>query len=166
MGSVAEWFWQRAFWANKLCGSGILRKRFFESRASAFLPMPCFFMAPFLGTSVLQHGILPMPFLFLWFSDRRLPFCFPTPAFLLSDACLSAFLILYFTHRSFADLVLCHGGFQGPPDMGRFQRSRWTSDGHFSGQICTAGQRVKRPVWTRRTGGESTPAAADEGDGG
>lgn len=49
----------------------------------------------------------------------------------LTDANLSAFLILYFTHRSFADLVLCHGGFQGPPDMGRFQRSRWTSDGHF-----------------------------------
>ena len=21
------------------------------------MPMPCFFMAPFLGTSVLQHGI-------------------------------------------------------------------------------------------------------------
>ena len=84
----------------------------------------------------------------------------------LTDANLSAFLILYFTHRSFADLVLCHGGFQGPPDMGRFQRSRWTSDGHFSGRICTAGQRVKRPVWTRRTGGESTSAAADEGDGG
>lgn len=107
----------------------------------------------------------------------------------LTDAYLSAFLILYFTHRSFADLVLCHGGFQGPPDMGRFQRSRWMSDGHFSGRICTAGQRVKRPawtrrtggrkylgrvpddvlpvdVWTRRTGGESTPAAADEGDGG
>jgi hypothetical protein len=61
---------------------------------------------------------------------------------------------------------LCHGGFQGPPDMGRFQRSRWTSDGHFSGRICTAGQRVKRPVWTRRTGGESTPAVANEGDGG
>ena len=70
----------------------------------------------------------------------------------LTDACLSAFLILYFTQRSFADLVLCHGGFQGPPDMGRFQRSRWTSGGHFSGRICTAGQRVKRPVWTRRTG--------------
>ncbi len=70
----------------------------------------------------------------------------------LTGACLSAFLILYFTQRSFADLVLCHGGFQGPPDMGRFQRSRWTSGGHFSGQICTAGQRVKRPVWTRRTG--------------
>lgn len=119
-----------------------------------------------LGTSVLQHGILPMPFLFLWFSDRRPPFCFPTLTFLLSDACLFAFLILYFTHRSFDDLVLCHGGFQGPPDMGRFQRSRWTSDGHFSGRICTAGQRVKRPVWTRRTVGESTPAAADEGDGG
>lgn len=107
----------------------------------------------------------------------------------LTGACLSAFLIRYFTHRSFADLVLCHGGFQGPPDMGRFQRSRWTSGGHFSGRICTAGQRVKRPVWTRRTGGrkylgrvpddvlpvdvwtrrtggESTPAAADEGDGG
>lgn len=151
MGSVAEWFWQRAFWANKLCGSGILRKRFFESRASAFLPMPCFFMAPFLGTSVLQHGILPMPFYFYGF---------------LTDACLSAFLILYFTQRSFADLVLCHGGFQGPPDMGRFQRSRWTSGGHFSGRICTAGQRVKRPVWTRRTGGESTPTVADEGDGG
>lgn len=70
----------------------------------------------------------------------------------LTDACLSAFLILYFTQRSFADLVLCHGGFQGPPDMGRFQRSRWTSGGHFSERICTAGQRVKRPVWTRRTG--------------
>lgn len=84
----------------------------------------------------------------------------------LTGAYLSAFLILYFTQRSFADLVLCHGDFQGPPDMGRFQRSRWTSGGHFSGRICTAGQRVKRPVWTRRTGGESIPTAADEGDGG
>ena len=144
-------FWQRAFWANKLCGSGILRKRFFESRASAFLPMPCFFMAPFLGTSVLQHGILPMPFLFLWFSDRRLPFCFFDTLFHTSQLCRSRFV---------------PWRFQGPPDMGRFQRSRWTSDGHFSGRICTAGQRVKRPVWTRRTGGESTPAVADEDDGG
>ena len=85
-------FWQRAFWANKLCGSGILRKRFFESRASAFLPMPCFFMAPFLGTSVLQHGILPLPFLFLWFSDRRLPFCFFDTLFHTSQLCRSRFV--------------------------------------------------------------------------
>ena len=92
MGSVAEWFWQRAFWVNKLCGSGILRKRFFESRASAFLPTPCFFMAPFLGTSVLQHGILPMPFLFLWFSDRRLPFCFFDTLFHTSQLCRSRFV--------------------------------------------------------------------------
>ena len=144
-------FWQRAFWANKLCGSGILRKRFFESRASAFLPMPCFFMAPFWVLRFCSTAFCRCHFYFYGF---------------LTDACLSAFLILYFTHRSFADLVLCHGGFQGPPDMGRFQRSRWTSDGHFSGRICTAGQRVKRPVWTRRTGEESTPAVADEGDGG
>lgn len=123
-------FWQRAFWANKLCGSGILRKRFLKAGHRHFCRCHFYF-----------YGFL-------------------------TNACLSAFLILYFTHRSFADLVLCHGGFQGPPDMGRFQRSRWTSDGHFSGRICTAGQRVKRPVWTRRTGEESTPAVADEGDGG
>lgn len=82
---------------------------------------------------------------------RRLPFCFFDTLFHTAQLCRSRFV---------------PWRFQGPPDMGRFQRSRWTSGGHFSGRICTAGQRVKRPVWTRRTGGESTPAVADEGDGG
>ena len=82
---------------------------------------------------------------------RRLPFCFFDTLFHTAQLCRSRFVPWRFSR---------------PPDMGRFQRSRWTSDGHFSGRICTAGQRVKRPVWTRRTGGESTPTVADEGDGG
>lgn len=143
-------FWQRAFWVNKLCGSGILRKRFFESGHRHFCRRPAFSWPRFWVLRFCSTAFCRCHFYFYGF---------------LTDACLSAFLILYFTQRSFADLVLCHGGFQGPPDMGRFQRSRWTSGGHFSGRICTAGQRVKRPVWTRRTGGESTPTAADEGVG-
>lgn len=45
-----------------------------------------------LGTSVLQHGILPMPFLFLWFSDLRLPFCFFDTLFHTSQLCRSRFV--------------------------------------------------------------------------
>ena len=61
----------------------------------------------------------------------------------LTDACLSAFLILYFTHRSFADLVLCHGGFQRPTGHGMLSKVevdvRWT---FFRTDLCgwTAGK--------------------------
>lgn len=61
----------------------------------------------------------------------------------LTGAYLSAFLILYFTHRSFADLVLCHGGFQRPTGHGTLSKVevdvRWT---FFRTDLCgwTAGK--------------------------